>query len=47
MAEHTGQVLLSGELDSSFLLAFITTIASIIVVLISSIQIFKKKELLE
>ena len=47
MTEHTGQVLLSGELDSSFLLAFITTIAIIIVVLISSIQIFKQKELLE
>jgi len=39
--------LLLGKLDSSFLLAFITTIAIIIVVLISSIQIFKKKELLE
>lgn len=47
MTEYTGQVLLSGELDSSFLLAFITTIAIIIVVLISSIQIFKQKELLE
>jgi ABC-2 type transport system permease protein len=47
MTEHTGQVLLSGELDSSFLPAFITTIAIIIIVLVSSIQIFKKKELLE
>ncbi|NRD79922.1 hypothetical protein HPT25_21540 [Bacillus sp. BRMEA1] len=47
MTKHTGQILLSGELDSSFLLAFITTIAIIIVVLISSIQIFKQKELLE
>lgn len=47
MTEYTGQVLLLGELDSSFLLAFITTIAIIIVVLISSIQIFKQKELLE
>ncbi|MCA1035511.1 MULTISPECIES: ABC transporter permease [Bacillus] len=47
MTEHTGQVLLSGELDSSFLPALITTIAIIIVILISSIQIFKQKELLE
>ncbi|MBO1911283.1 hypothetical protein J4G37_41635, partial [Microvirga sp. 3-52] len=47
MTEHTGKVLLSGELDSSFWLAFITTFAIIIVVLISSIQIFKQKELLE
>src|SRR5690625_1149297 len=47
MTEHAGQVLLSGELDVSFLLAFITTIAIIIVVLISSINIFKHKELLE
>lgn len=47
MTEYTGQVLLSGELDSSFLLAIISTIAIIIVVLISSIQIFKQKELLE
>ncbi|MDQ0232581.1 ABC transporter permease [Metabacillus malikii] len=47
MTEHTGKVLMSGELDSSFLLAFITTIAMIIVVLISSIQIFKHKELLD
>ncbi|MDM5296759.1 ABC-2 transporter permease [Bacillus pumilus] len=46
MPEHTGQVLLSGELDSSFLIAFITTIVIIIVVLISSIQILKHKELL-
>ncbi|MCM2677651.1 ABC transporter permease [Alkalicoccobacillus plakortidis] len=45
MTEHTGQVLSSGELDSSFLLAFMTTIAMIIVVLIASIQIFKQKEL--
>lgn len=47
MTEHAGKVLLSGELDSSFLLAFITTIAIIIVLLISSIQIFKQKELLD
>lgn len=47
MTEHTGQVLLSGKLDSSFLLAFITTIAIIIVVLIASVQIFKRKDLLE
>ncbi|MDX8047333.1 ABC-2 transporter permease [Gracilibacillus sp. S3-1-1] len=47
MTEYTGQVLLSGELDSNFLLAFITTMAIIIVVLFSSIQIFKQKELLE
>jgi len=46
MTDFTGQVLLSGELESSFLLAFIITIAIIIVVLISSIQIFKQKELL-
>ncbi|MDQ0209309.1 ABC transporter permease [Alkalicoccobacillus murimartini] len=47
MIEHTGQTLLSGEVDASFLLAFMTTIAMIIVVLISSIQIFKRKELLD
>lgn len=47
MTEHTGQILLSGELQSSFMLAFMTTIAIIIVILISSIQIFKQKELLE
>ncbi|KAB8127670.1 ABC transporter permease subunit [Gracilibacillus oryzae] len=47
MTEHTGQVLLSGEPGSGFLLGFITTIAIIIVVLIASIQIFKQKELLE
>ncbi|WP_053219236.1 ABC transporter permease [Virgibacillus senegalensis] len=47
ITEHTGQVLLSGELDTSFLLAFITTIAIIIVILVSTIQIFKQKELLE
>lgn len=47
MTEHTGQVLLVGELESSFFLAFLTTIAIIIVVLISSIQIFKQKELLD
>lgn len=47
MIEHTQQVLLSGELESSFLLALITTIAIIFVALISSIQIFKRKELLE
>lgn len=47
MTEYTGQVLLSGELESSFWLPFITTMAIIIVVLISSIQIFKQKELLE
>lgn len=47
MTEHTGKVLVSGELDSGFLLPFITTIAIIIVALISSIQIFKQKELLD
>lgn len=47
MTEYTGQILLSGELDSSFLLAFITTIAIIFVILLLSIQIFKRKELLE
>lgn len=47
MTEHTGQVLLSGKLDSSFLLAFIITIAIIIVVLIASVQLFKRKDLLE
>lgn len=47
MTEFTGQVLLLGELESSFFLAFIITIAIIIVVLISSIQIFKQKELLD
>lgn len=46
MTEHTGQALLSGELDTSFMLAFMTTIAIIIGLLISSIYIFKKKELL-
>lgn len=47
MTEHAGKVLVSGELDSSFWLAFITTIAIIIVVLISSTLIFKQKELLD
>lgn len=47
MIEHAGEVLLLGELDVSFLLALIITIAIIIVILISSIQIFKQKELLE
>jgi ABC-2 type transport system permease protein len=47
MTEHTGQVLLSGKLDFSFFPALITTIAIIIIILISSIQIFKRKELLE
>lgn len=47
MTEYAAEGLLSAELNSSFLLAFITTIFIIIMVLILSIQIFKRKELLE
>jgi len=47
MTKHTGQILLTGELDSSFILAVFTTIAIIVIVLISAIQVFKQKELLE
>lgn len=47
MTDYTGQILMMGELDSNFLPAFMTTIASIIAILFFSIQIFKRKELLE
>lgn len=47
MTEYTGNVLLSGELQSGFLPVFITTIALIVIILILTIQIFKQKELLE
>lgn len=47
MTEYASQSLLSGELNSSFLLAFISTLFIIIVMLILSIQIIKQKELLE
>lgn len=47
MTKHSGQVLLSRELATNFWLAFIITMAIIIVLLLSSIQIFKQKELLE
>lgn len=44
---HTGHLLQSGELQSSFLPAFLITVALIILVLIFTIQIFKRKEILE
>ncbi|QCR33766.1 ABC transporter permease [Lysinibacillus sp. SGAir0095] len=44
---HTGHLLQSGELQSSFLPTFLLTVALIIVVLILTIQIFKHKEILE
>lgn len=47
MTEHAGQVLLSGEPGTSFWLAFTTTFSIILIILISSIQVFKRKELLE
>lgn len=47
MIEHSGQVLVSIELDASLSLAFITSSAILIVLFISSIQIFKRKEYYE
>ncbi|MDI7742640.1 ABC-2 transporter permease [Lysinibacillus fusiformis] len=44
---HTGYLLQSGELQSSFLPAFLTTVALIFLFLIFTIQIFKHKEILE
>ncbi|MBM0067897.1 ABC transporter permease [Alkalicoccobacillus gibsonii] len=47
MTEHSGQMVLVGELDSSFVPAFMVTLSVLILILILSVQIFKKKELLE
>lgn len=47
MTEHTAQVLYTGEVDSSFLFALITTVVVIVLLLVSCIQLFKQKELLE
>src|SRR5699024_4278845 len=47
MTDYASESLLSGELNSSFLLAFISTLFIIIGMLILSIQIIKQKELLE
>ena len=47
LTNHTGYLLQSGELQSSFLPAFLNTIALIILVLFFTIQIFKHKEFRE
>lgn len=45
MTDYTGQILMIGKLDSSFLPAFMTTIASIIAILFLSVQLFKRQEI--
>jgi len=44
---HTGHLLQTGELQSSFLPVLLITIALIILILVLTIQIFKRKEILE
>lgn len=47
LTDYTGQLLMIGELDSNFSLALVTTIVSIIALVILSIQIFKRQEIVE
>ena len=45
MTEHAGTLLQAGELQSSFILAVVTTLVIIVGILVLTIQVFKQKEL--
>ncbi|MFK3939342.1 ABC transporter permease [Alkalihalobacillus sp. NPDC078783] len=47
MTEHSGKILLVGELGSTFIPALLVTLIVMILILFLSVQFFKKKELLQ